>query len=139
MSILYSIGSEKTPQIDIYDFTIESGDKILLCSDGLTRHVSDAELSVIIAQPDLQAATDEMIKKAKDRGGYDNITAVIIEYGNGTANNFDAQTATKVIMPKTEPMISSVKPNRAFLLPYTLFLAVIQVILTVLIWLLLRA
>ena len=139
--ILYSIGSEKIPQIDIYDFTIESGDKILLCSDGLTRHVTDAELSVIIAQPDLQAAVDEMIKKAKDRGGYDNITAVIIEYGNGAAeaDNVDRQDTTKVIMPKAEPKTRSVKPNRAFLLPYTLFLGVIQIILTVLIWYLLRA
>ncbi len=137
--ILYSIGSEKTPQIDIFDFTIEPGDKILLCSDGLTRHVSDQELSVLIAQPDLVAAADEMVEKAKDRGGYDNITAVIIEYGNGTVDNFDATATTKVIIPIAEPTISSIKPNRAFLLPYTIFLGIIQVILTVLIWLLLRA
>jgi serine/threonine protein phosphatase PrpC len=39
--ILFSIGSERTPKIDLFEVTLSWGDKIFLCSDGLTRHVSD--------------------------------------------------------------------------------------------------
>ena len=82
--ILYSIGSEKTPQIDLFEVALDPGDMIFMCSDGLTRHVSDEEISDILGREELESATSELIQLANQRGGEDNITAVIIAYGDAT-------------------------------------------------------
>jgi protein phosphatase len=54
--ILYSIGSEKTPKIDLFEVVLDPGDIIFMCSDGLTRHVSDKEISDILGEEQLEIA-----------------------------------------------------------------------------------
>ena len=56
----------------------EATDLLLLCSDGLYSHVSDAEISTITSRMTPQAACVELVELAKSRGGFDNITVAII-------------------------------------------------------------
>jgi protein phosphatase len=62
------------------DGGLEPGDTVLVCSDGLHGLVRDEELARVAAMPDLSAACDTMIALAEERGGHDNITAVLARF-----------------------------------------------------------
>ena len=76
-----AIGSP-LPIIPDYNFTaLKNGDKVLLCSDGLWDMLADEEICRIVnqAQP-AKSICEELVKKANDAGGHDNITVVVFEY-----------------------------------------------------------
>jgi protein phosphatase len=76
-----AIGSP-LPIIPDYNFCeLNNGDKVLLCSDGLWDMLSDKEIYQIVkrAKP-AQSICEELIRKANDAGGHDNIAVVLIEY-----------------------------------------------------------
>ncbi len=78
--LLQAIGI--TPELDICQKTIplSSGDRFLLCSDGLTNMVSDTEIKETLKQPNTLSTTcDVLIEKAIAAGGKDNITAVVLQ------------------------------------------------------------
>lgn len=79
--ILYSLGSERRPPIDLYEVDLEAGDLLLLCSDGLTRHVDDGEIAAIMADEPPEAAVETLVRLARERGGEDNITVAIVQHG----------------------------------------------------------
>jgi serine/threonine protein phosphatase PrpC len=135
--ILFSIGSETTPQIDLFELSLTLGDKLLLCSDGLTRHVSDEEICTILENQDLDVAAGSLIQLANDRGGQDNISVAIIGYGTADVKVEDVQQSVRVVMAPELP-VDNAPLNHAFLVPYTLLLAVVEAALIVLAWLLLR-
>jgi serine/threonine protein phosphatase PrpC len=53
-------------------------DIILICSDGLTNMIAEQEIYNIVTE-NIKNASQNLIKKAKELGGYDNITVIIIE------------------------------------------------------------
>lgn len=57
------------------------GDSILLCSDGLTDHVTDYEIANFIGAPlePIQGAVDKMVELACERGGHDNISIILLK------------------------------------------------------------
>ena len=57
---------------------LKAGDSFLLCSDGLTRHVDDAELQAVIGAMAPQAAVDRLLQVTLERGAADNVTAVLL-------------------------------------------------------------
>jgi protein phosphatase len=69
---------------------LQDGDSILLCSDGLTDHVDDKEIAVIVHKhkQDLQTTVDELVQLACDRGGKDNITLVLVSLPVARSNIF---------------------------------------------------
>ncbi len=73
------LGRENLDPIDIKAFDFSSGDRLLLCSDGLTEELSDhliaAQLKSIRS---CEKAATALVDAAKDRGGRDNITVVIV-------------------------------------------------------------
>lgn len=79
--ILYSIGSEKRPPIDLYEVALEPGDLLLLCSDGLTRHVEDGEIAAELGRGLPATAAETLVQLARERGGEDNITVAIVRHG----------------------------------------------------------
>ena len=84
--ITRALGTE--PDVDVDAFTVEArdGDLFLLCSDGLTTMVdADTIADDPPAQPraSLDAATHALIKAANDRGGDDNITAILFAVADG--------------------------------------------------------
>jgi protein phosphatase len=78
--ILRALGSEETVEADIDDLLTVPGDLILMTSDGLTRYVHDDEILAIITQSaSLEQACAALIEAAKDRGGDDNITCLLLK------------------------------------------------------------
>jgi len=70
-------------KISLASGEIHAGDKFLLCSDGLTEEVDDSHIAEII-QKDLSAKEigDQLLIKALENGGSDNITTIVIEFQN---------------------------------------------------------
>ena len=65
-------------------FTRYHSEYLLLCTDGLTSLVTPEEIHrVVFEQPHMDSAVDYLVDLANDRGGYDNITLVIVK-GVGT-------------------------------------------------------
>ncbi len=74
-----ALGTEDQVTIDVYHKNVQAGDWILLCSDGLTNLVENAEIQEILSnQHEPQEAAQDLINMALDRGGHDNITIVLI-------------------------------------------------------------
>ena len=78
--ILQAIGMKPSVVVALNRFTLRRGDRILLCSDGLSGPVKDDEMrSILTAAPTLDAACATLIDLANSRGGEDNITVVLAE------------------------------------------------------------
>lgn len=79
-NVLYrALGQTPDTTADVYDRYLKSGDRIVLCSDGLTRHVQPQEIAeVVLREPRPDSATKHLIQLANERGGEDNISLVVI-------------------------------------------------------------
>ena len=69
-------GSEMSPSVGLID--LEPGDALLLCSDGLTKHVDDQQIAAVLGKPvSAEAAAQELVAMALAGGGTDNVTAIV--------------------------------------------------------------
>lgn len=77
-----SLGGEQNVEVDVFsDVTLKLDDKILLCSDGLTRYVDCDAIVQLTAKGTPEEIVERLINHANDRGGVDNITATLIAVG----------------------------------------------------------
>lgn len=73
-----ALGHTEMVEVDAQEHIISDGDIFLLCSDGLSRMISDSDIAQAIQEtPGMQAASDRLIELANRAGGEDNITAVL--------------------------------------------------------------
>lgn len=80
-----ALGAEDTVEVDLKTIEIEDGTCFLLCSDGITRHIPDAELRELLTEgSDLSSICEEMKRRCYERGAEDNLTAVIVRVGGPT-------------------------------------------------------
>ena len=77
--ITRAIGASWDIRVDFFEVDLEPGDKILMCSDGLSNMVDDEKLLDIISNTEIEAAVEALINEAKANGGLDNITAIVID------------------------------------------------------------
>lgn len=77
--LLRALGQEPDVEVDVREELVLDGDAILLCSDGLTREVSDGQIAAILQEAkDAQAAADRLVNAANEAGGGDNITVIVV-------------------------------------------------------------
>ena len=140
--ILYSLGSERSPQIDLFMQPLEPGDILLLCSDGLTRHLADEEIAQILSSEPPEKASISLIRKANERGGEDNISVGVIQYGVETAVSTTPQKTTKTsdrpLVVANQTAATALVFNRSLLWLYTVVLGLVQTLLIFLVWFFLR-
>lgn len=78
--ITRAIGARKGVAVDFFDFRLEKGDIILLCSDGLSNMLEDAEIERIVKKgKELPKTAMDLIQRANENGGKDNIAVVLAE------------------------------------------------------------
>lgn len=83
--ITHAIGVHDTPELDIESGEIADGDVFILCSDGLTEHVADAEILAAAEAGSMQAACDALLALTLERGARDNVTVIMVRYRQGSA------------------------------------------------------
>jgi serine/threonine protein phosphatase PrpC len=129
--ILHSLGSEVHPRIDLFEVELTAGEQIVLCSDGLTRHVADDEIAKIIGDRPPDEASEMLVQLANDRGGEDNISVIVLQVEalpvQEPVTIQDATGRPANIKPAGEQM-------RQALWVYTAILALVQTVLIILIW-----
>jgi protein phosphatase len=79
------LGRKDLQQVDVQPMDVQQGDRLLLCTDGLTEELSD-DLITSYLQPKLSnaEAAANLIEAAKEKGGRDNITVVIVEISDAS-------------------------------------------------------
>lgn len=76
--ITRSVGFERDVAVDTFALPLQTGDKFLMCSDGLANFVDDTEIGLALATLPLDGVPKAMIDLANERGGDDNITVVCV-------------------------------------------------------------
>ena len=73
-----AISGGADPEVDVLEMALVPGDRLLLCSDGLSGVVSPEDMERLVAGPSPEEACEKLIEAANAGGGPDNITAVLI-------------------------------------------------------------
>jgi protein phosphatase len=76
-----SIGGADDVQPEVYKAELSMGDALLLCSDGLTKHLNDEQIEKWLARSDTaEIACRQLVENANQAGGADNITVVVARF-----------------------------------------------------------
>jgi PPM family protein phosphatase len=76
-----ALGVDESVQVDEGDVQVETGDRLLLCTDGLTGMVPEEQIQeIMLDAADPQEVVDRLVKVANRAGGIDNITAVVLDF-----------------------------------------------------------
>ncbi len=90
--IVRALGIDPEVELDVSEELVMPGDTILLCSDGLTRELSDAQIAAMLAEcargESPRDVADRLIDLAKEAGGGDNITAIVVRRVRKSAKPF---------------------------------------------------
>ena len=77
--LVRALGIDYDVEADVSEELVLEGDTFLLCTDGLTREVSDGQIAKVLREAkDTQEAADRLVDLAKQAGGHDNITAIVL-------------------------------------------------------------
>ena len=92
--ITRAVGIQESVQVDTLIVDLLPGDMFLLCSDGLHGYLADDEVAPLAAAVQLKDLATRMVALANDRGGKDNITAVVVSIvGDGAVSSEETQEA----------------------------------------------
>lgn len=109
-----SVGGRPNVIVDSVEYEVKDGDILIICSDGLTRHVNDQELGKITrGSPDSQTAARTLVQLANQRGGRDNISAVVIYVGQRGSSTAIYGVSTDVPFDErdTDPGLVTAQPG----------------------------
>ncbi len=84
-AVTRAVGVYESVEVDVIDFDVLAGDRFLLCSDGLHGYLEESELPKLFEEVPEEQLTERLIALANDRGGKDNITAVIVRVPDAEA------------------------------------------------------
>lgn len=93
--ITRALGVDADVEVDLDSLELRPGDRLLLCSDGLSGMIDHGSIeSALQDQRDPQAAAEELVRRANAAGGEDNITVVIVDVTDGAGSGSATRTAT---------------------------------------------
>jgi serine/threonine protein phosphatase PrpC len=77
--ITQALGLDRSMVPDVTDVERVAGDRLLLCTDGLTNMVDDKGIAVLLAKGDPTEATGALVDAALGNGGIDNVTVIVVD------------------------------------------------------------
>lgn len=80
--ITRAVGANEQLFLDMDLCRLKPGDRFLLCSDGLTKHVTDLELRDLLPEGDVAEVSNRLIELTLARGAADNVTVVVVDIAN---------------------------------------------------------
>lgn len=79
--LLRALGTDPEVEVDVSEELLIEGDTLLLCSDGLTHELTDAQITAVLCDADdAQQAADDLVRLANQAGGGDNITVIVLRH-----------------------------------------------------------
>jgi protein phosphatase len=79
--LVRALGIDPAVEVDVSEELVIEGDTILLCSDGLTRELSDTQIAAVLGERDeAQEAAGRLVDLAKQAGGGDNVTVIVLRH-----------------------------------------------------------
>ena len=98
--VIKALGAEAEVEPDLDDMLATEGDVLLLCSDGLNRHLSDERILEIVSNnAELNAAVDALVDACKSDGGTDNVTVLLLRFEQQST----LQNLVKSLLPGGNP------------------------------------
>ena len=99
-----ALGAEQGVEVDMKTMEVEEGTEFLLCTDGITRHVSDNEIrQLLVLNNDLEEVCLELKRRCYERGAEDNLTVVIVQVGRHVNADERLAELEPTISPETQP------------------------------------
>lgn len=96
-----ALGIDRTVAVDVFSHTVRTGDRVVLCSDGLVDEVADAEILKVLGQhTDPQETAEALVMVANANGGRDNTTVVVVDI----LDDISEPVEVPVVEDNTKPM-----------------------------------
>lgn len=78
-----AIGTTPGLALDVVEDDVRAGDRLLLCSDGLTKVMTDEEIAAVVCEAEPEAAGERLVRTVLDRGAPDNVTIIVVAVQEG--------------------------------------------------------
>ncbi len=116
--ITRALGMQDQVVVDLQHDDPRSGDVYILCSDGLSGMVQDEDIRRIVATTtDIREACNQLIAKANERGGEDNVTAVVIRIEEEAAESLTTEIETAKDVPPSDQLGAPEEPTAPAVIP----------------------
>lgn len=112
--ITRALGTDSEVEVDVFSLKAQDRDLYLLCSDGLTSMVADAEIERVLAsaRADLDGAAKKLIQAANNAGGEDNITVVLFELEDSEPEPAEESEDAKTLTESDAVPVLKLEPER---------------------------
>ncbi|MFN8451840.1 MAG: Stp1/IreP family PP2C-type Ser/Thr phosphatase [Anaerolineae bacterium] len=99
-NVLYrALGQNDEVEVDVYEAHLRPGDRLVLCSDGLTRHVKPNEIaSIVMEDDDLEVASQALVDLANARGGEDNVSVIVVAIDGEESDDDTAELKNVLVL-----------------------------------------
>ena len=89
-----AMGIDRSVQVDVFSNLVRTGDRLVLCSDGLVDEVPDSDIATILSEhSDPQDAAEALVMVANANGGRDNTTVIVVDILDDISEPVDLPTA----------------------------------------------
>jgi len=107
-----ALGAEQGVEVDMKTMEVEEGTEFLLCTDGITRHVSDNELrQLMVVSNSLDDLCNELKRRCYERGAEDNLTVIVVRVGEHLKAGERLADLEPTITPESEPVYAAQSGN----------------------------
>jgi PPM family protein phosphatase len=100
-----ALGAEQSVEVDMKTMEVEDGTEFLLCTDGITRHIPDNEIrQLMVVSNNLEEVCNELKRRCYERGAEDNLTAIVVRFGDQLRADKRSADLEPTISPEAEPV-----------------------------------
>jgi protein phosphatase len=78
-----ALSGGETVDVEVTDLELQRGDRLILCSDGLSSVLTDTAIRDIVACKDREEVCDELVRLVNERGAPDNVTTLVLDIDAG--------------------------------------------------------
>ncbi len=109
------LGMDETVEIDVVSVVAQPGDRLLLCSDGLSNELTPDQLVQLASPPmPLEDAVDKLVAAAREAGGRDNITVILVEFDDVVSTMTPVRKTISTAPPAIAPPRTSRRRTSRF-------------------------